>query len=344
MVITSTNINKTPAKSQPPRAAATAAAAITAAGKQAGKPRRGSQPVIIAHPCKVCNENVVEVGIQCDFCESWNHQKCTNLSLTQYNFLSDYPTSNIKWYCADCDTATLVKKSSLDEKYDNQGKQIHDLSKLVIAIEAQTQMMMELLQNQNKKTTEPATATTENNLRATVSELLHEQKELEEKKDNIILFNIPESESDDQELSNIKEVLNHVCPESDFTTITNSEVKRLGQKKDGPDARSRPIKVKIAQAEERSKLLKGARSLKNFQRFQKVGLSRDKTYREILHDREVRDEMTRWRNSGDPAKKDPVYFHGKVMSRTEMNLLKNQQDDQDMAAKTAPAGAGDPAN
>ena len=84
-----------------------------------------------------------------------------------------------------------------------------------------------------------------------LGQAMQDEREKEEKKNNIMLFNIPESEKleaaegakDDLDL--VKEVLNFVNPDIDLTSADASTISRIGVKKDGNDARPRPIKVKL---------------------------------------------------------------------------------------------------
>lgn len=78
---------------------------------------------------------------------------------------------------------------------------------------------------------------------------------LKKKKDNIILFNIPESENDDQDVDHIKEIISHVSPDATTEHIDSTVVRRIGSKKDD-QTRPRPIKVKILQPDQKQKLLK----------------------------------------------------------------------------------------
>ena len=305
------NLNGTPPKKTPGRKAPT------------------KNTVYIPLPCNICNENIGDSqALECDLCHGWSHQTCSDVSLTQYNFLTDCPSSSIKWFCKDCNSSPLMKKSKLEEKYEAQDKKLDDLSRLVIAIESQTQIMSQLLQ----KGTGSSTESSETSVKATVSEVLDEQRERDEKKDNIIIFNIPESQSDDDDVAHVREVITHVCPGSDTEQLAKSVVSRIGTKKDDPSARPRPIKVTITHFELRQKLLRGAKKLKSFTRFQKVGLTHDKTKREILKDRDLRAQVKKMKEDG----KDAVIYQGKAMERSERETLKN-------AGRGSQGGPGDTA-
>ena len=123
-------------------------------------------------------------------------------------------------------------------------------------------------------------------MQAQLDEIIENQREKEEKKDNVMLFNVPESEKleasegaqDDMEL--VKEILSHVSPDLSFDSLPSSSVSRIGERKNDA-TRPRPIKMKLAQPEQKVKLLKSSRRLKNYTRHEKIGLSSDKTRKDF---------------------------------------------------------------
>ena len=43
-----------------------------------------------------------EEGIKCDRCDVWTHLNCSDISKSEYDFLSRTKTSSILWYCEQC--------------------------------------------------------------------------------------------------------------------------------------------------------------------------------------------------------------------------------------------------
>ena len=166
-------------------------------------------------------------------------------------------------------------------------------------------------------------------MQAQLDEIIENQREKEEKKDNVMLFNVPESEKleasegaqDDMEL--VKEILSHVSPDLSFDSLPSSSVSRIGERKNDA-TRPRPIKMKLAQPEQKVKLLKSSRRLKNYTRHEKIGLSSDKTKKERLQDQYFRNEIDRIRRADPTA--DPVVFRGKIMQRSQKQSILNIDD------------------
>ena len=133
-------------------------------------------------------------------------------------------------------------------------------------------------------------------------------------------------------------MLSHVCPEAKFNDLTETNISRIGKKKDGPNAKSRPIKVRLQKTEHKQMLIKNSKKLKSYKRLEKVGISYDKTYREILRDRALRTEKDAWIESG---KITAVIYDGRVMLREEKEaLVKSKQAPKMHAPDTSPNGEG----
>ena len=92
---------------------------------------------------------------------------------------------------------------------------------------------------------------------------------------------------DDSEVA--KSILKFVCP--DMPAITNSNIKRMGDRRKpssaNPTPRPRPIKVTLSENETRDKILRQARKLKD-SKYKTIGISADKTKKEREHDLNIR--------------------------------------------------------
>lgn len=72
-----------------------------------GKLRRGNSKQAakrtkISCPCRVCNQEcrMEEESIQCDSCQSWLHQDCVSMSVSQYMLLSE--KTYFQFFCRSC--------------------------------------------------------------------------------------------------------------------------------------------------------------------------------------------------------------------------------------------------
>ena len=53
------------------------------------------------YPCGICHKNAYKDGILCNQCNLWHHRKCTNISATEYETLSNQ-LSDVPWFCINC--------------------------------------------------------------------------------------------------------------------------------------------------------------------------------------------------------------------------------------------------
>ena len=61
-------------------------------------------PPMIKYPCATCSKAVTsrQRGIECSRCENWSHANCVNMSIDEYNALSE--DFECPWYCPSCTT------------------------------------------------------------------------------------------------------------------------------------------------------------------------------------------------------------------------------------------------
>ena len=95
---------------------------------------------------------------------------------------------------------------------------------------------------------------TDSSIRLHVTEAISDQKDREDRKNNIILYNIPECDAkatagvvEAETIQNVKNVFNYVEPGVDTTGLNGKNVIRLGKpstpSEEYPNPRPRPIKV-----------------------------------------------------------------------------------------------------
>ena len=53
------------------------------------------------YPCGMCHKNVNKNGILCNECNCWHHIKCNNISVSEYEALSNEP-DDVPWFCINC--------------------------------------------------------------------------------------------------------------------------------------------------------------------------------------------------------------------------------------------------
>lgn len=72
------------------------------------------------YPCAICNKNVINDAIYCNFCENWVHPKCNLLSKSDFLKLSESDDSEL-WSCYKCNCTLFPMNSpSSDNDEDRE--------------------------------------------------------------------------------------------------------------------------------------------------------------------------------------------------------------------------------
>ena len=156
-----------------------------------------------------------------------------------------------------------------------------------------------------------------------VTEAIDFQREKEERKFNLILYNVPESDSKTgeaqaelEDLQNAKNVFNYVSPSFDHSGLKS--VTRCGRRREAnaqyPNPKPRPIKVTLKDPSHVLLLKKNARKLKDNDGLKHVGISEDKTFKEREEDRKLRTALIKRRNDGE----DVVIYNKTVILRSDI--------------------------
>ena len=175
----------------------------------------------------------------------------------------------------------------------------------------------------------------EDKIQKQVSQSFDEMKEREERKLNLIFFNIKEStkkekaEAFKEDIEKVKEVLSHTNPdlsENIVKDLQEDKMTRLGNKDDSNDQtkRPRPIKLTLKNEKTKFKILKNSSLLKNFQSQQNVGIKPDLTKQQQIEDKELRAQLKRRKDGGE----DVMIYRNKVILREDHAKLKSEYQQQ----------------
>ena len=274
------------------------------------------------HPCMDCKEEVGQFdSIQCDRCKGWLHQKCSGTTHEEFKFLETHPLSKILWYCDSCLNDSKGGAAVQDVRMAQQSVTLEALHQIVLTlqnqnatIQSQNETILQLLKRESKL---------EEKIESHVKEALVDAKEKEEKKDNIIIFNIAElkeGESQEEETRKVNEVLKIAHPELSY----EDDVKvmtRLGERRQHHDAKPRPVKLQLSGVRVKNAILKGTKNFKNHTRYEKIGITKDKTTKEQQQDRKLRDEVAKMKKEGH----DAVIFRGAAVLRKDRDETLNKE-------------------
>ena len=271
-------------------------------------------------PCRCCNEIVFAPdGIQCDKCDCWVHsdEKCSELSKTEFKFMQRTKSEAIKFVCFKC---RLEYNDSILNPMDavsRQGAKLDSFGEAIAALHQQNKEIVEYMKKNSK---------TDDSIKVHVSEAISDLRDRDERKNNIILYNIQESDpkanaaqAELEDIQNVKNVFQFVCPSMDNSFLNGKTVTRCGTKRvpsqDYPDPKPRPIKIVLRGPSEVGLLRKNARKLKDNEGLRHVGISEDKSWKEREEERKLRKELYKRKNED---KEDVIIYGGQVILRSEL--------------------------
>ena len=101
------------------------------------------------------------------------------------------------------------------------------------------------------------------------------------------------------------------------------KVTRIGRKKPEQDEKPRPIKVELPDVDTKKRVLKNARLLKSY-KIKKIGVSHDKTKKELEADRILRADLRKRREEDKDV--EYIIYDKKVMKKVEADKLREQKE------------------
>lgn len=266
-------------------------------------------------PCRICPKRVTdENSLTCDKCEGWVHFKCSSLTKHEFDFLSNSPKTKLRYFCVTCETSSPAVTGS--DPVLIQEARLDAMDKKFEAVESQNKAILDLLRKDEKKP---------DVFQATVQEVFDNSKEKDEKKNNLILFNLPETENTDdkqsqiEDLQRVKEVLSYVNGGYPVQGLDDSNVTRMGIRKTD-QIRPRAIKLQFSSSENKMKILRNAKHLAKHDTFRILGISPDKTLKERNVDKERRRTMLERNAKGE----DLVIYRDEIIPRSERPTYNSQ--------------------
>ena len=260
-------------------------------------------------PCGRCRKLVVrgDEAIMCEICSQWYHIKCERVTKGQYKQQATKTKSNFHWFCDTCDiiqNGLLRQMTLLNTEHGNFKKKLEDLEerkankediKNLAEMKANKEDMERLEQRittieENQAVPGTSTQGKEAN-KNEANELMKEIRDQKSRICNIILHNVSEKQSENEEERNkhdreqIKE-LGKVCKENikkeDVVKMT-----RLGKR--NPN-KPRPLLVQFKDEEKKNGLMQNLANLsKAPEALQKISVQHDLTKKQREDEKEMRE-------------------------------------------------------
>ena len=326
------------------------------------------QPKFTPVKCKVCNKECLDPefftsdeddSINCDGCNHWFHKSCTDTTTAEWEALKG-SNENITFRCNEC----LASKGQNNNQFqlfqqllrDNNDillKRLEGLeTKILQKVDEKIEKKMVEYERKTDKTIDQKIkaqldvkkqeqATLENAIKNQVSETLEDMRDKEERKLNLMMFNVAESTKNTlheevlEDLQSVKNILIHTNPElneSIISTLTTENLKRLGRKAAAStegNTKVRPIKVTLPDETTKFKILRNSHKLKSYKTNERIGLKLDLTKLQIAEEKELKIELQRRKDLGE----DVMIFRSKIIHRAEHSKLKAETRTKTPAAQ-----------
>ena len=277
-------------------------------------------------PCQLCQEMVTDdtTGISCDNCNDWLHQPCSQLTKKDYNYILKAPTGKgFKWWCKKCrETQTSLPQPPLHSA-GNQAVNLNELLSQVtmlisqvFELQKQQKSMLDMLKDERNL---------ERKIQTQMNEILDGRQEAVERKNNLIIFNLPEQGDTNEErkahdFGGAQEIISFLHPGA---KTSEENVTRLGQIRqpthDNPNPKPRPVKVTLCNPQLRGNILKNSRKIRDNPtlRNQKIGVSADKSKSDLEREKREYNEYQRRKALNEPV----VFYAGWCREKKDLPLL-----------------------
>ena len=284
--------------------------------------------------CKGCDKTFVDDSdrlIGCDRCLKWHCQLCAGISDTLYNAINDDSTNAVAWFCNVCvkpaknevRTGCLIEKkckqietkmesmrSALDLSINNAINKLRtEFNEKIEALKGD--ITTEATESAKKAASESVkeAVTTEQSTTASVKEIA----EREERKSNIVVFNVPECISvvSEERVKHDEEYVTDLLKATKSEKLTVKKVFRLGPKADN----ARPLKVIFDSETSKTTMLKNCRHLKGNRKYDGVNVTKDLTFLERKERKNLDVERKRKQAEANEAGREErwIIVRGKVI-------------------------------
>ena len=262
--------------------------------------------------CNGCDEPFKDGDswIQCAACTKWLHRKCTDLNDLQFDAMVDTSKqqkqkNSLKFFCELCD-GTVTDILSNFQKYK---KMENELKKVRVEIDSKIEefnsRLMKCEASQNQTVTLAERVKKKSKLTKTTPTVeirnLEEEREIERRKCNLIIYGVPEPTSAELE-DKLEEEYAYICEAYKKTvSFERGHIKdmfRLGKKQQEKD---RPLLIKFHDEDSKMEVLKasGDLKLKINHEVIKVYAANDMTQKQRSEFKKLKQELKTRKDNGE---------------------------------------------
>ena len=290
-----------------------------------------------SYDCTACHKEVAEgtLGLTCDYCEKWVHFECSGLSMYEYDFFGNNPLPaetplSVKFICKVCKQSDPYSKLSLQVEGVNKQNKVLQKS-MVTLIDLLSGKDIVSADKIKAPVEETLVKSVEESVQTSIKEVLNDNKEKEDLKNNSIIFNAkepvkePGKSLDDchkEDVDLVNKILRAANGDHAVHILDKNRVTRLGKKKDD-QTRPRPIKVSFPSEDEKWHLVRNLKKVKENENFKHLSIQHDKTTKEKNDDRALQLKCIQKRK--ETGGQDYVIFAQQIMLRTEIDAFKQER-------------------
>lgn len=275
--------------------------------------------------------------VECERCCEWVCQACAGLSDEAYDLIKN-EEDVFHWYCQKCKRQALsevktgnlieVKCKAMDAKIDRFKNELEDkLNKELIQVRDEMNYLKHSMEKMQKDM-EKNSQSVESCKSEVAMQSLEELRQREGRKTNILIYNITESnsENNDERKEYDKEVFHKICDAIEVQAEAQ-KILRVGAKQNN---KARPMKVILRNEEQQREILSSARKLgEQNEELRKISIARDMTpleREEMKKLVKLKQEKQRLSDENEESAKW-VIRKGKVINihRREQRMLPGQE-------------------
>lgn len=274
--------------------------------------------------CGSCNKTVAN-GIDCSACEQWYHWKCQKISEEKFVFLTHPDNADAHWFCSSCNKYAPKIFKMFAAVHSRQDKIEEEVEKVKESVQEVRKELVELTQRVNEGNSKLGYAEAvkthqfeekliiEKKVSEEVKMVMEEKVEIDRRKGNIIIWNVKESDVDDEREVGVspdtemaKEILRDGLRMDAERHI--DEVGRIGRYQAG---KMRPLRIKVKSEESKFEIFKRAKNLKENESFKKVYITHDLTRKQQAEDKVLRTKLVAIRVDNPSA----IIRNGKIVKK-----------------------------
>lgn len=276
------------------------------------QPEKRPRPEDDDNNCPSCAEEVVDDGVQCQWCGDWEHFKCAKISKQEYDMLS-LNSPRIMFFCCECQPKVNSAFEFFDKMYARQDLFDKRLQRIEHKLNSLSEGVCEVQEG-----SELSTNTSDDNsvlpkpgllprveslsvggISSAVASVISEEKDKDKRKLNLILHNVVEPTADDGQTRK-KEDIDHVSDifhKSLGVPVQITNAIRLGKRGDKP----RLLKVSVDSLKSKASILRNCTKLRGKDvpgRWSKVFITPDMTPKEREQNKSLRNQLADLNKNG----------------------------------------------